>query len=757
MVSLAQMTVAASPPTCCDLRHEQQCGDHARLAVVARARVRARARHLLAAAIGWLSVRTEGIYTIMITLAVGVAFFYLAQQNYTLFNGFQGFSRLAAPTVFGIDFTQPMAYYFLVLACALGGYWFVKHLIRAPFGIALQGIRDNPRRMQSVGFHVTRIASRVCGGGLSRGRGGVLMVWYNGRISPGTVGTGAMINILIIAVLGGMKHPIGAFIGAIVFVLLQNFAIDLSIANASISSSAGSSSRSSSFHPTAARSVAEAARPDVEHVHSTAAETAFIHPKQERDMSKQTRVFVRSLVGAAAMFAIGGYAQAQDVLKIGLLASLEGPFAAPGQDGMRGADLALKQHKGVAGGKKIEFVKVSSDACPDKAVDSTRKAVEQDKVQIMIGPLSGDEGIAVKNYAKTQPNVTFINGSSARRAPRWSIRRRTSTASTPRARSGCGPRRARPRQGLQEGLPGRRGLRLPVLAGAGFMASYCAKGGKVLDKAWVPLGTKDYASVIAKIPKNIDALVVVLGGSDAVNFLTSTSRRAATSRWSAARSTVDQTVLNFKGKRRESLLGTASAGPMADSIDTPEWKAFVADYKATFKDGFPSRRCSRTCTTSTPRRRSMRSTPSRATCRTARRPIAPRCRRPTSRARGRGQDRCEPQRRGHDLHHRSREGGGRFVLQQGREVGAQHLADARPVGRRVSRRWASGRATCPIAATKAKRAATMASITSLRTAAARHAPGAGASAAGSGQLLSGDALALTGVTRAFVRCARSTT
>jgi len=52
--------------------------------------------------------------------------------------------------------------------------------------------------------------------------------------------------------------------------------------------------------------------------------------------------------------------------------------------------------------------------------------------------------------------------------------------------------------------------------------------------------------------------------------------------------TVDQTVLNYKGKRRESLLGTASAGPMADSIDSPEWKAFVADYKATFKDGFPS-------------------------------------------------------------------------------------------------------------------------------------------------------------------------
>lgn len=183
---------------------------------------------LFSAAIGWLSVRTEGIYTIMITLAVGVAFFYLAQQNYTLFNGFQGFSKLAAPTVFGHDLRQPMPFYFLVLACAAAGYFLVKHLVRAPFGVVLQGIRDNPRRMQALGYNVTahRVAAYAVAGFLAA-IGGVLLVWYNGRISPGTVGIGAMINILIIAVLGGMKHPIGAFIGAVVFVLLQNFAIDL--------------------------------------------------------------------------------------------------------------------------------------------------------------------------------------------------------------------------------------------------------------------------------------------------------------------------------------------------------------------------------------------------------------------------------------------------------------------------------------------------------------------------------------------------
>ena len=154
-------------------------------------------------------------------------------------------------------------------------------------------------------------------------------------------------------------------------------------------------------------------------------------------MSRGKKSFGRSIVAAAALVALGGVAYAQETMKIGLLASLEGPFAAPGQDGMRGADLALKEKNGMAGGKKIEFVKVSSDATPDKAVNSTRKAVEQDKVQIMIGPLSGDEGIAVKNYAKTQPNITFINGSSGAQArDAGATRRPTSTASTPKARSG---------------------------------------------------------------------------------------------------------------------------------------------------------------------------------------------------------------------------------------------------------------------------------------------------------------------------------
>ena len=306
-------------------------------------------------------------------------------------------------------------------------------------------------------------------------------------------------------------------------------------------------------------------------------------------MLSKRRVFGRCILGAAMALAFGGAVQAQETLRIGLLATLEGPFAVPGQDAIRGAELALKQKNGMAGGRKIEFVKASSDATPDKAVNATRKLVEQDKVQIVVGPLSGDEGIAVKNYSKTQAGVTFVNGSSGAQAttlvdPSANFFR----FHTEGAQWMVGLGEHALSKGYKKMYLIAEDYGFPYSQVQGFMASYCAKGGRVVGKSWVPLGTKDYASVVAKIPKDIDALLVVLGGSDAVNFLTQYEQAGGDKPLVGGSITVDQTVLNYKGKRRESLVGTPSAGPMADSLDTPEWKKFVADYKANFKDGFPS-------------------------------------------------------------------------------------------------------------------------------------------------------------------------
>ena len=183
---------------------------------------------LAAALIGWLSVRTDGIYTIMITLAVGVAFYYLVLQNYSVLAGFQGFQKVAPPVLFGINWRSPVPFYYLALACGLAGYFAVKYVARSPFGLALQGVRDNARRMEALGFDVNlhRIAAHALAGTIAA-VGGVLLVWYDGLITPASIGTNTLINILIIAVIGGMRHPIGPFLGALVFVLLQNFAIDL--------------------------------------------------------------------------------------------------------------------------------------------------------------------------------------------------------------------------------------------------------------------------------------------------------------------------------------------------------------------------------------------------------------------------------------------------------------------------------------------------------------------------------------------------
>jgi len=301
------------------------------------------------------------------------------------------------------------------------------------------------------------------------------------------------------------------------------------------------------------------------------------------------RTFVRTLVGAAVIAAFGGsfihpaYAQQGKPVKIGLLATLEGPFAAGGADGMRGAEMAVNERKGVVAGRKIELIKASSDAKPDVAVNATRKLVEQDKVDIMVGPLSGGEGIAVKEYSKTQPNITFINGSSGAQAttlvnPSPNFFR----FNTEGAQWMVGLGKAALDKGYKRVMVIAEDYAFPYSQVQGFMSEYCRLGGKVPVKAWVPLGGKDYSSVIARIPKDVDALVVVLGGADAVNFLNQYEAAGGDKPLVGGSITVSQDILNYKGKRRDSLVGTIAGSPIADSYDAPEFKKFVADYQKAY-------------------------------------------------------------------------------------------------------------------------------------------------------------------------------
>lgn len=286
---------------------------------------------------------------------------------------------------------------------------------------------------------------------------------------------------------------------------------------------------------------------------------------------------------------IAGSALAADTIKIGVLATLEGPFAVLGEDCMRGANMAFKEHNFTAGGKKLEIITGSSDASPESAIKAARKLVEQDKVDILIGPLSGDEGVAMRDYAKTQPNTTFINGTSAAQpttlfdpAPNFF----RFTTDGVQWMAGLGSYAYQ--KGYKRVVTIGEDYSYPYTQVEGFMIEFCRAGGHVVDKYWVPLGNKDYSSIVSKIPDNVDAVYVALGGADAINFLSQYEQAGGAKPMIGGSITVDQSILSAKGKRRDYLVGTPSAGPLADDWDDPKWKAFIAAYKKTDARAFNS-------------------------------------------------------------------------------------------------------------------------------------------------------------------------
>jgi branched-chain amino acid transport system substrate-binding protein len=289
-----------------------------------------------------------------------------------------------------------------------------------------------------------------------------------------------------------------------------------------------------------------------------------------------------ALASGIVAVGFGGSAYAADKIKVGFFSTLEGPYTALGEDGQRGFDLALMQHKNKAGGKELEIIRGSSDASPDSALRAAKKLVEQDKVDILVAPLSGSEGIALRDYAKTQPQVTVINGCSGALETTY-----VSPAPNFFRFNIDG---AQMHKGLGQYIYDVKKYKKIATVGEdysfvytqvfGLALDYCPRGGEITKRIWVPLGTKDFGSVIASIPDDVDAIYLGLGGADAVNFLNQYQQAGGNAKLIGGSIMVDQTVLSSKGKAREALIGTVSAGPQADAWDDPKWQAFVKAYQS---------------------------------------------------------------------------------------------------------------------------------------------------------------------------------
>jgi branched-chain amino acid transport system permease protein len=172
---------------------------------------------------GAVAARSVGIYFLMITLALGVLVYYFFAQV-TELSGFGGVNAPELPALIGNPGADPVPLFYVTLVASVLVFLGIRYIVRTPFGLTMQGLRDDPDRMRALGFNVAlhrTLAFTV--GAFIAAVAGILSVWYNQRISPGSISLGQTIDVLVIAVIGGLYRLEGAWVGAIFFALLDNY------------------------------------------------------------------------------------------------------------------------------------------------------------------------------------------------------------------------------------------------------------------------------------------------------------------------------------------------------------------------------------------------------------------------------------------------------------------------------------------------------------------------------------------------------
>jgi len=182
---------------------------------------------LAALVIGFLVVRTHGIYFIMVTMAFAQMVFFLFFDNKVL-GGSDGLFLNFKPDAVWIDLENKQVFYFFTLACLVAVYAFLRRLLWSPFGRALSGIRVNEHRMRALGFGAFshKLAAFTLAGALA-GLAGYLWAAQSGFVNPELMGFHMSAHAIMMVILGGMGNFAGAIVGAFTFEVLLHVFKDL--------------------------------------------------------------------------------------------------------------------------------------------------------------------------------------------------------------------------------------------------------------------------------------------------------------------------------------------------------------------------------------------------------------------------------------------------------------------------------------------------------------------------------------------------
>jgi branched-chain amino acid transport system permease protein len=177
------------------------------------------------AVFAFLSLRATGIGFIMITLAIGQILWGLAYRWIGLTNGDNGVSVTSRPAPFGVSLASSATFYYATLIVFLLTVLAAAIFAQSPFGASLRGTRDQPRRMNALGYHVWMIRFYAClFSGLVSGIAGILFVYYNQFISPQTLALTASAEVILMVISGGSGTLLGPIVGAALVVVMKNVA-----------------------------------------------------------------------------------------------------------------------------------------------------------------------------------------------------------------------------------------------------------------------------------------------------------------------------------------------------------------------------------------------------------------------------------------------------------------------------------------------------------------------------------------------------
>jgi branched-chain amino acid transport system permease protein len=179
---------------------------------------------LFAVVIGALSLRTRGVYFIMITLAFAQMAYYIV-SGLSRYGGDDGLTIYKRSNFGGlVNLSNRVQFYYLCLACLFGGIYLVWRVVNSRFGLVVQGLRSNEARMQAIGFPATRyrlvcfvIAGTLCG------LAGALLANNTDFVSPAVMYWTRSGDLMVMVILGGMGSLFGPVLGAIVYLVLEEF------------------------------------------------------------------------------------------------------------------------------------------------------------------------------------------------------------------------------------------------------------------------------------------------------------------------------------------------------------------------------------------------------------------------------------------------------------------------------------------------------------------------------------------------------